>query len=146
VLGLEAAAVSHRLMTIASLEPDVDPRRIDIQVATPAALVVAKTYKIGERSETGAHRLLDKDAHDLYRLLRAGTLDDIRIGLETLLVDEVAGTVMSQALTWLADLSRDVDAVVPQMAGRAEEIVGDPEDVAQVTWGLVQDLLEPMGR
>jgi hypothetical protein len=35
-----------------------------------AALVVAKLHKIGERENTPT-RLVNKDAHDLYRILRA---------------------------------------------------------------------------
>jgi Nucleotidyltransferase len=67
--GLEAAVVDHEPMTVAALDPD-DPRRADMAVAGPAALLVAKLHKLGERQDTPA-RLIDKDAHDIYRLLVA---------------------------------------------------------------------------
>lgn len=142
VAGLEAAAVSHRVMTIASLEPDLDRREIETHVASPAGLLVAKAYKIGERASTAPTRLLDKDAHDLYRLLRATSIDDIVADLRLLLRDELAGPVTEQALAWLAELADTHQAPIPTMAGRAEELVGDPEDVAQSTWALVQDVLD----
>ncbi len=146
VLGLEAAAVSHRPMTVASLEPTVDTRRIEVNVASPAALVVAKVYKIGERAASSPERLLDKDAHDLYRLLRAVAVDEIRIDLEVLVADDIAATVTSQALGWLRELSTSPAAPVPTMAGRTEKLVGDPADVAEATWGLIQDLLAAVRR
>jgi hypothetical protein len=145
VRGVEAAAVSHRAMTIASLEPDGDVRRIEMQVASPAALVVAKAYKIGERATEVPQRLLDKDAHDLYRLLRAISVEEIVVDCQALLVDETAGPVTRQALAWLDELTQSVGSPLPVMAGRAEEFVGDPGDVAQATWALVRDVLDRVG-
>jgi len=45
VPGLEAAAMSHRQMRIASLEPDRDSRAITMRVASPAGLLVAKATR-----------------------------------------------------------------------------------------------------
>lgn len=67
--GLGAAVVDHAPMTITSLDPN-DTRSAEIEVAGPAALLVAKLHKLGERQDT-PDRLLDKDAHDIYRLLLA---------------------------------------------------------------------------
>lgn len=69
--GLEAAAVSSRLTDIPSLQPGIDTRVIAMRVASPAALLIATAFKIGERHRDNPGRLLDKDAHDIYRLLRA---------------------------------------------------------------------------
>lgn len=145
VPGLEAAAVSNRSMPIASLEPESDTRRIEMRVASPAALVVAKAYKLGERASSSPGRLLDKDAHDLYRLLNATNADEIAGDMRLVLRDRVAATVASRALDWLAELAGTHEALIPTMAGRAEEIIGDPEDVAQRTWALIQELLELVG-
>jgi hypothetical protein len=30
------------------------------------------------------------------------------------------------------------------MAGRAEELVGDPEEVSQRTWALIQEILDEL--
>jgi hypothetical protein len=93
--------MSHRQMKIASLEPDRDSRAITMRVASPAGLLVAKAYKIGERATTAANRLLDKDAHDLYRLLRAVTPGEVVADLRLALGDDVAGPVTDRALMWL---------------------------------------------
>lgn len=67
--GLEAAVVDHAPMTITALDP-ADTRQATINVAGPAALLVAKLHKLVERRHDPG-RLLDKDAHDIYRLLVA---------------------------------------------------------------------------
>lgn len=145
VPGLEAAAMSYRSMTVTSLEPGRDARGIAARVASPAGLLVAKAYKIGERAETAADRLLDKDAHDLYRLLRAVALDDVVTDLRTVLNDDVAGGPSRRALAWLRQHAQTHEAMIPAMAGRAEDLVGDPEDVAQRSWALIQDVLDAIG-
>ena len=129
-------------MTIVSLEPEVDDRETEMLVASPAALVVAKTYKLGERAADNPGRLIDKDAHDLYRLLRATPLTETAEELTRLLADPVARAVTAQALAWLAELSAAPEALVPLMAGRFEELLGAPEEVSQSTWALIQDLLD----
>ncbi len=87
-------------------------------------------------------RLLDKDAHDLYRLLRAVSAAEVVADLRLALGDDVAGPVTGRALSWLGELAGTHESLIPMMAGRAEEIVGDPEDVAQRTWVLIQEILE----
>ena len=67
--GLEAAVVDNEPMPIHSYDP-TDPRQATVKVAGPAALLVAKLHKLGERASQ-PHRLVDKDAHDIYRLLVA---------------------------------------------------------------------------
>ena len=70
VPGLEAAVVDNDLMQVASLERQVDDRVITARVARPAALLVAKAYKIQQRAgEAGQTRLTDKDAGDVVRLM-----------------------------------------------------------------------------
>jgi hypothetical protein len=142
VPGLEAATIGHRPMTITSLEPDRDSRSIAMRVASPAALLVAKAYKIGERATTAPNRLLDKDAHDLYRLLRASRPGEVVADLGFLLSEDVARPVTDRALKWLAEFAETHQSLIPTMAGRAEELVGDPEDVAQRTWVLIQEILD----
>jgi hypothetical protein len=86
--GLEAAMVDHPLMTITALDP-VDRRSYEAHVAGPAALIVAKLHKIGERENTPT-RLVNKDAHDLYRILRAVSTDQLVAAFERLLNDDVS--------------------------------------------------------
>jgi hypothetical protein len=141
VPGLEAAAVDHERREIRALDP-ADARVISMQVATPAALVVAKLYKIGERHDQAPGRLLDKDAHDLFRLLRAVAAVPVATSLGRLREDPIAGPVTIQALAWLQTLCGSPEALIPKMAGRAEALVGSPTDVAAAMWALAQDLLE----
>lgn len=141
VPGLEAAAVDHEWREVRALEPE-DARVVTMQVATPAALVVAKLYKIGDRHDHMPGRLLDKDAHDLFRLLRAVDAAPVVASLERLRRDPIAGPVTTQALAWLQLLCGSPEALIPTMAGRAEAFVGSPPDVAAAMWALAQELLE----
>ena len=73
VRGLEGALVSHTVRKVTSLVPSAD-RSCSLKVAGPAALLVSKVHKIGERldgPDVGRQEQLPKDAFDIYRLLRA---------------------------------------------------------------------------
>lgn len=144
--GLEAAAVSHGPMTITSLEPERDDRAVDMLVSSPAGLIVAKAYKIGERAADAPDRLVNKDAHDLYRLLRATDPIQSAAELNRILGDAIAGPITAQAIAWLRGLADSPEARIPGMASQAVEILTrDPETAAQVaaaTWALVADLLD----
>jgi hypothetical protein len=50
-----------------------DTRTIDVRVAGPAALLVAKVHKIDDRRLDRRHS--DKDALDVFRLLHTETVD-----------------------------------------------------------------------
>lgn len=142
--GLEAAVVDHRPMRIAALAPGDDRVRV-AQVASPAALLVSKVFKIAER-ELEPDRLSDKDAHDLYRILAAVSREDLRGSLSWLREDPLAGEVTRSALTSLERLfAAGPDTLGSSMAGRAEEGVGDPEVVAASVAVLARELLEALG-
>lgn len=138
--GLEAAVVDHAPMEIVALDP-ADARTATLEVAGPAALLVAKLHKLGERASTPG-RLVDKDAHDVYRLLVATETADLADRLRWLAAHELAGAATRAALGWLDELfARGPDAVGATMAGRAEELVGDPAVVAASTAALADDLV-----
>lgn len=140
-VGLEAAVVDHSPMDITALGPD-DHRTYRANVAGPAALLVAKLHKLGERQDSNHKRLRDKDAHDVYRLLRAVPTHDVATPLSRLLEDPLAGDVTRQALVYLQELFADgPHAVGSTMAGRAEKLVGEPETVAASVAFLSQDIL-----
>lgn len=138
--GLEAALVDHAPMTIVALDPD-DSRSAEIEVAGPAALLVAKLHKLGERQQR-PERLLDKDAHDVYRLLVATdtlTLSSTLVGLRS---DELAGATTNEAVDYLERLfASGPEAIGSTMAGRAEQLVGDPAVVSAAVAALASDLL-----
>ncbi|MGI8760939.1 MAG: hypothetical protein ACR2LF_06550 [Jatrophihabitantaceae bacterium] len=143
-VGLEAAVVDNGVLTIRALAAD-DDRAVEARVAGPAALLVAKLHKLDDRQET-PDRLLDKDAYDIYRLLVAITTDELAAALVRLLADELAGDVTSAALDFLAQLFGQAASVGSVMAGRAEELVGDPAVVAAACAALAGDLLAALGR
>ncbi|HEU5007613.1 MAG TPA: hypothetical protein VFT67_11590 [Jatrophihabitantaceae bacterium] len=138
-VGLEAAVVDNAVMTIRALAAD-DGREVEARVAGPAALLVAKLHKLAERQET-PDRLVDKDAYDIYRLLVAVPTQDLSAALVRLLADALAADVTRAALDFLADMFGNADAIGSLMAGRAEELVGDPAVVAAACAALASDLL-----
>ena len=80
--GLEATLVDRQRRTVTALDPE-DPRAREIWIAGPAALIVAKLHKIGER--VGAQdRVRDKDALDLYRLFQAVPTNQLADGMRRL--------------------------------------------------------------
>lgn len=137
--GLEAAIVDHAPMTITALDPD-DPRRVEIAVAGPAALLVSKLHKLGKRKHDPG-RLIDKDAHDIYRLLVATNTTELGNRLTELSTDQLAGPATIDAIDHLRDLFADTTALSPIMAGRAEQLVGDPAVVSASAAALASDVL-----
>jgi hypothetical protein len=140
VAGLEAAVVDNRELWVEALDPD-DSRRLPVKVAGPAALTVSKAHKLGERRSSPG-RLVDKDAHDLYRLLAATETSEVVSGFLGLLADPRSGDVTRQALANLAELFATPDSLGSEMAGRVVEGVGDPATVAASVAVLVGDLLD----
>jgi hypothetical protein len=140
VTGLEAAVVDHSPLTIASLSP-VDHRTYVVNVAGPAALMVAKLHKLTDRlGDPG--RLTNKDAHDLYRLLVATNTRSLARSFAKLRLDPLASVVTEQALSALGDLfGQGPTTTGALMAGRAEEGIGDPETVSAAASVLASELL-----
>ena len=87
--GLEAAMIDNTTETIRALDPS-DTRERLVRVAGPAALLVAKTHKIAERVDA-PHRLLDKDAHDLYHFWSPSTRTNWRHGCAACLLTRWLG-------------------------------------------------------
>ncbi|MGH2904605.1 MAG: hypothetical protein ACRDK7_13635 [Solirubrobacteraceae bacterium] len=141
--GLEAAVVDHAPKTISALDPD-DSRGVEIKVAGPAALLVAKLHKLGERQDQ-PDRLIDKDAHDIYRLLVATDTQQLATTLRKLQADELAGDATTQAIAYLEALfAPGPNALGSMMAGRAEQLVGDPEVASAAVAALATDLLSAL--
>jgi hypothetical protein len=138
--GLEAAVVDHAPMAIAARTPD-DTRGVVLEVAGPAALLVAKLHKLGERADTKG-RLVDKDAHDVYRLLVATDTDALASRLRWLVADPLAGGSVTVAMRHLGTLfAGDPARPGAVMAGRAEELIGDPAVVRASVAALAGDLV-----
>lgn len=143
--GLEAALVDNEVMEIRALDA-ADTRRSDTKVAGRAALLVAKAHKIAERAATSPHRLVDKDAHDVYRLLIDTETQPLAETFETLLREEICAEITDKALEHLRQLfAVGPGATGSAMAGRAEEGIGEPETVSLQVAILTQDLLDAVG-
>jgi hypothetical protein len=141
--GLEAAIVDNSIMEVAALDA-ADPRTYRVRVAGPAALLVAKLHKIAERV-TAPHRLNDKDAHDIYRILIDVDTADLASAFKILCSDPVSSETTNQAVEYLADLfAVGPVALGATMAGRAEEGIGEPETVALSSSLLAADLVQAL--
>jgi len=140
--GLEAALIDKSPMSIGAVDRAADPREFIVAVAGPAALLVAKLHKFYDRIDT-PDRLDNKDAHDVYRLLRAIETDVLSDSLSRLLRDPGSAEVTRQALEYLdSDFARGASARGSLTAGDAERLVGDPVAVAESVSLLAGDLLD----
>lgn len=144
-VGLEAALIDNQVVEIPSLDPN-DGRTAEMRVAGPAALLVAKLHKLGERAATAdTNRLNDKDAHDIYRLLVATTTPELAATLLELAQDPVSAETTTRAIAYLDELFASApDAVGAVMAGRAETTIGDPDTVQAASHALAEDLLSAL--
>ncbi|WDZ85583.1 hypothetical protein [Micromonospora cathayae] len=126
--GLEATVLDNDELPIASLEPERDPRTAVIRVAGPAALLVAKAHKLGERLGVGSqHRIRPKDAGDVFRIMRSPTPPTV-IGrrLNELRRDPMCGASVHAGVRHLTDLfgaprAPGVDLAVANLAGAVAE-------------------------
>lgn len=142
VRGLEAIVVDFTPQVIASFEEGVDKRAFEISVAGPAALLVSKLHKIGERVNAGGRRLDDKDALDIYRLLRSVHPHEMRTGLGRLRLDPLAGSVTEEALVFLGRDFGKPDAAGVLMTARGLAGVEDPDTTAASCVALVEELFD----
>lgn len=142
--GLEAAVIDNETMTVSALDAQ-DGRSRDVRVAGTAALLVAKAHKIGERADVTPDRLIDKDAHDLYRILVATDTEVLAADITRLLADDLSRDPTTVALDFVRELfASGPDALGSQMAGRTEEGIGEPITVAQQASILAADLLKAL--
>jgi hypothetical protein len=103
--GLEAAVLDNDPLIFEGLAPG-DTRSVMVNVAGVAALMVAKLHKLSDRiADTGRpDRQTDKDASDLYRLLRVTPAAVMGERLEWLQQQPVAQTAVQEALARLPEL------------------------------------------
>ena len=139
VVGLEACLVDNDVHEIRALDP-ADKRSFRLRVAGPGALLVAKAHKIADRA--GDERARDKDALDIYRLLRATNPDDVGRRLRACLEDEVSARITREAADYLGPFFADREREGSLMAQRAAG--GEPE-VALAVSLLVQEVLDELG-
>jgi hypothetical protein len=141
VKGIEAALVDNTKEMISALD-EADARRFEISVAGPAALLVAKLHKIAERTAAGKFdRVDDKDALDVFRLLRGTESAKLAVQIAHLTQDSLAGAVTTESLGQLRDLFGTNDAPGTQMVVQGTAGVEDPTTIAASCAALASDLL-----
>lgn len=119
--GLEPVIVDHASKMLMALDPS-DHRRVGVNVAGPAALLVAKAIKIEERladGRTSASRVKEKDALDMLRLLQAVETADLVTGLHRHFADEDARAISLRALGFLKETGMTPGSILPSLAAGA---------------------------
>jgi hypothetical protein len=138
VRGLEGAIVDADIMSLNALEIS-DTREVDIRVAGPAALLVAKLHKIQDRAATA--RTSDKDALDVLRLLRGTTTEELAGRFYSLLADPRSSETSMVAAELLQQQFSKRGGVGIEMTVRAIGALGDPEEISASCEALASDLL-----
>lgn len=141
--GLEGALVDHSLIEVAALD-EADPRRIAVNVAGNAALLVAKVHKIGDRAER-PDRLSDKDAGDVLRLFMSTTPQHIGQRLIVLLNDGRSRDATRAAIDRVDPLFGTPRSLGTQMAIRALGGALEPATVEATCTTFVAQLLVTLG-
>jgi hypothetical protein len=140
--GLEPALIDHEEREVVALDP-ADERRYRIEVAGPAALLVAKLTKLEERfAEEDAgrkSRVLGKDALDVVRLLRGVKVDKFAHGFDRHARQRYAGPVSKRALAFLRQEARDERT---RLVGLVAEASGGDRTLPPSFVALAQELLE----
>ncbi len=122
VRGLDGVVVDHDWMTIGALD-STDRRSLRAKVAGPAALLVAKLHKIRER--LGTDRSTDKDALDVFRLIRALPAATVAERLSRLKADPRSEEAHDRALVMFRDLfhrgGEGTSMVIRSLGGMMDE-------------------------
>ena len=142
VVGLEARLVDNDRREITALEP-ADGPRIELAVAGPAGLLVAKVHKIGERVAE-RHRSTDKDALDVYRLLRSVATEELVRRFRTLRGSDLSHEGTTAAIVHLPRLFGSPRAPGCLMAVRAAGALVASDTLAASLVALTDDLLRAL--
>jgi hypothetical protein len=138
--GLEAALVDRDVTTIAALEP-IDRREFRLAIAGPSALLVSKIHKMLDRAEL-VDRTKDKDALDVYRLLRAVSTEELVRRFRVLFADDVATAAAANAVDEIPRLFGSRFSLGVSMAERAAAPLEPGDTLAESLVVLANDLLD----
>jgi hypothetical protein len=142
VKGLEGSLIDYDVMRLPSLDAE-DERVFDIRVAGPAALLIAKLHKIQDRRGSPA-RSNDKDALDVFRLLRGTTTEEMSVRYHKLLGNPRSHDESSSAMQLLQELFAHRRGTGVEMALHAVGPLSDPNEIAASCEILVADLLRAL--
>lgn len=144
--GLEATLVDNDVMRIEALDP-ADRRTAQVRVAGVAALLVAKVHKLDDRvEEARRHRLDDKDASDLVRILQTSSPAAIAGTLAGLLDHPSAGPPAKLALQRFRALFGVRSGVGIEMAARSLRGAMPAERVQAICLAYSDALFEALNR
>ena len=115
--GVEGALVDRGPIEISALDPG-DDRRIVVDVAGEAALLVAKLHKLGDRL-TRPDRLHPKDAGDVYRLFDVLGPTEMAERIQFLLADGRSAATAQQAIAYGDIIFDGPNSVGVDLASRA---------------------------
>ncbi|MGO9180334.1 MAG: hypothetical protein ACLQHS_13910 [Candidatus Limnocylindrales bacterium] len=140
ILGLEAALIDHSPIEVMPLDA-ADTRSITAEVAGPAALLVAKAHKLHDRVEDDrSHRIKEKDASDVVRLMQTTVPSALAPVLEKLLNDSVAGTPTRDGLDYLRQVFGRRGRPGVTMAMNALKITMDADTVEVICTSFMAQL------
>ena len=140
VRGLEGVLVDQDLLTLRALDPN-DSRAVVAKVAGPAGLLVAKLHKVDERK--GTARASDKDALDVFRLLRGVPTEELAERMRRVHADPRSAEAGHRAMPLLTELfGRGGEGA--EMATRAVAGVMDAAEVRLACELLVGDLVSAL--
>lgn len=136
VRGLEGTIVDQDILPIGALDPG-DSRVLNVKVAGPAGLLIAKLHKIDERK--GTSRANDKDALDVFRLLRGISTQELARRMRRILNDPRSAEAGQRGQSLLQALfGRGGEGA--EMSARAVAGVMDAAEVRLACELLVEDL------
>ena len=128
-------------MAIGSFSTE-DHRSFEIQVAGPAALLVAKIHKLADRAdEQGSPRLNNKDAFDVYRLLLAIQARELAEEAAILRGHSRSQEVTEEALTKFSELFGTDSGTGTQLVVDHIGPLENPDFIAASVVALAQELL-----
>jgi len=145
--GLEAAVVDHAPMPIRALDPN-DGRSFEVEVAGPAALLVAKLHKLHDRLQPAERpdRLRNKDASDIYRLMQTFPARQVARTLSSLESHPQAGAATREAAGYLGELFIAQRSPGTNMAADALEAAIPAPQVRAVATAWTRAVLEELER
>lgn len=140
-VGLEACLVDRDAMVIESFDPDRDRRQFAVNVAGLSGLLVAKAHKIFERIAQ-PNRMNDKDAGDVFRIMKSLRISEAAAKFRALAVDPLAATSTTAALGHLEHLFGSPRGKGVEMAKRSFRLAVLPEEVESLCPAFTNRLLD----
>ncbi len=144
-VGLEAALEDNAPWPIIALDAG-DRRSFVIAVAGPTALSIAKLHKIGERIDGPPDRLKNKDASDLFLLLRTTETAVLAATWERLRQEPATAATAETALRYLREHFTSEAGAGIALLRSAVAGIEDEDTVAQSCIALAEDLLDALGQ